>query len=343
MTHQTSELPLPAQMLQFINGYWVSKLVYVAARLSLADHLQEGPCSAEGLAQKVGADPQRLKRCMRALASLGIFSQGEDGRFESTALSETLRSDRPDSMRDFALMMVESYNWLAWDKLLDGVVKGGIPFDDVHGKAAFEYLSENPDEEATFARSMASLSSIENPAVADAYDFSAHRMLVDVGGSRGHLLSVVLGHHRAVKGTLFDQPQVVEQAQSSGFWTQGGLAERTTFTGGNFFESVPEGADAYMMKYILHDWDDEKCVRILSNCREAMAPGGRVLVIDSVINPGNQPEWGKLMDINMLVVAGGQERTEAEFGELFSRAGLRLERVIATACPLSIVVAERSD
>ena len=342
MTNRESELPRPAQMLQFITGYWVSKLVYVAARLNLADHLREGPRSAEQLASKVGAEPKRVMRCMRALASVGIFAQGGDGRFESTPLSETLCSDRPDSMRDFALMMIESHNWRAWDKLLDGVVKGGIPFDDVHGKACFEYLTENPDDEAIFARSMTSLSSIENPAVADAYDFSAHSMLVDVGGSRGHLLAVVLGHHRGVKGTLFDQPQIVEQAQGAGFLTQGELAERVTFTGGNFFESVPEGADAYMMKYILHDWDDEKCVRILSNCREAMAPGGRVLVVDSVIQPGNRQEWGKLMDINMLVLTGGRERTEVEFAELSSRAGLRLERVIATACPLSIVVAERA-
>jgi len=325
-------------MLDLITGYWVSKMVFVAAQLGIADQMRDGARSAEELAKAVGVQPQRLLRLLRALASVGVFAEDASGHFGLSELGETLRSDRPDSMRDFALMMVDSVNWEAWNALGDGIEAEATPFEKVFGKGCFEYLAEHPEDEAVFARSMASISAMENPAVAAALDLSEVGTLVDIGGSAGHLLATVLGHHEGVRGTLFDMPQIVEKAKAGPFLTNPAIAERVSFASGDFFRSVPEGADAYMMKYILHDWNDDQCVQILSNCREAMAPGGRIYVVDSVIEAGNGPQWGKLLDINMLVLTGGRERTAAEFGALFDRAGLQVERVAPTQCPLGIVV-----
>jgi hypothetical protein len=187
---------------------------------------------------------------------------------------------------------------------------------------------------------MASISGTENAAVARAYPFGSLGTLVDVGGAHGHLLGAILRRHRALRGILFDQPQVVEAARASEFLAEFG--DRCEVRGGSFFDAVPAGADGYLMKYILHDWDDATALRILSRCRDAMAPGGRVLVAEHVLRPGNGRDWGKLLDINMLVVPGGQERTRGEFRDLFARAGLSLARVVPTASPLSVLEAVRA-
>jgi len=187
--------------------------------------------------------------------------------------------------------------------------------------------------------SMASISSTENAAVARAYPFGRFRRLVDVGGAHGHLLATILARHKKLRGVLYDQPQVVAGAAASGFVTAPAVRDRCEVVGGSFFESVPEGADAYVMKYIIHDWDDEKAMRILRHCRDAMASGGRVLIVDHVIPPGNGADWGKLLDINMLVIPGGMERTREEFRDLLDRAGLKLARIVPTRCPLSVVEA----
>jgi len=184
---------------------------------------------------------------------------------------------------------------------------------------------------------MASISASENHAVARAYPFGDLDRLVDVGGAHGHLLATILRRHKRLRGVLYDQPQVVAGAEQGGFLSERGVRDRVEVTGGDFFCAVPAGADAYLMKYILHDWDDELCLRILGHCREAMAPGGRVLVVEHVIPPGNAANWGKLLDINMMAGPGGRERTRSEFEDLFRRAGLRLARIVPTACPLSIL------
>lgn len=332
-----NQRPLAVDMLNLIVGYWISKMIHEVARLDIADHLRGGPRSAAELAQLAGADAAGLGRVLRALASVGVFTEDASGRFAATPLGETLRSDRPDSMRDFALMMCESYNWQAWDHLHAGVTGKDVPFREVFGLPVFEYLAGHPADEAVFARSMTSISGAENPAVAAALDLTGVRSLVDVGGSRGHLLDNVLRHHPGVRGVLFDLPQVVAAAES-GPYLGGDLAERVAFIGGSFFDGVPAGHDAYMMKYILHDWSDDECRTILTHCRNAMAPGGRVFVVDTVIEPGNAPQWGKLLDINMMVITGGRERTQPEFAELFASAGLRLDAVVSTGCPVSVLV-----
>lgn len=214
---------------------------------------------------------------------------------------------------------------------------GLLPFPRVHGQPIFDYLRDHPEDDRIFSASMASISGPENMAVARALDFGRFRTLVDVGGAHGHLLATILGRHRRVRGILYDQPQVVANAPASRFITAKAVASRIEVEGGNFFDAVPQGADAYIMKYIMHDWTDDQCARILGHCRRAMAAGGRVLVVEHVIRPGNAPDWGKMLDINMLVLTGGRERTKEEFAALFARAGLRLRRVHKTAAALSIL------
>lgn len=326
-------------MLGYISAYWTSQLVLVAARLGIADELARRPLTPEALAEKTGTHAPSLRRVLRALASLGVFAVGADGRYRTTPLGRTLQGDAPGSLRKFALMMVDDYNWQSWGALEHGVRTGEIPFDHVHGRPIFEYLRERPEKDRIFSESMASISGVENAAIARAFPFGRLRTLVDVGGAHGHLLATILGRHRRLRGVLYDQPQVVAGAASAGFVTASGVAERCTMEGGSFFERVPAGADAYLLKYIIHDWNDAQCEGILSRCREAMAPDGRVLVVEHVITPGNGPEFGKLLDVNMLVGPGGLERTRAEFAALFRRAGLRLRAVHETASPLSILEA----
>jgi len=330
--------PKPQQtMLDLITGYWVSQMVFVAASLGIADVLAKGPKTSKAIAEQVGAHAPFVHRLLRALASVGVFAETPNGRFRLTPAAATLRSGVPGSLRDFALMMVDDYNWAGWGALLHGVRTGGVAFEHVQGQRFFEYLVAHPEKERRFSASMASISGPENDAVARAYPFGRFGRLVDVGGAHGHLLATILRRNRKLRGVLYDQPQVVAGATASGL--HAGLDDRIEVTGGDFFASVPAGADGYMMKYIVHDWDDDRCVRLLELCREAMAPGGRVLVIENVIDPGNRPGWAKLLDINMLALLTGKERTKAEFRDLFARAGLRLRRVVPTASPISILEA----
>ena len=327
-------------MLNLTIGHWVARLIYVAAKLKLADLLKDGPRTTAQLATATGVQAPALYRILRTLASVGVFAETKGGRFKLTPLAATLRSDVSGSMRAWAIMANEKYTWDSWMDLLHGVKTGEIPFVKAHGVHPFEYLEKHPDDLAVFGESMTSLSATENPAIAAAYKFSAIRTLVDVGGGHGSLLATILKANPKLKGVLFDQPSVIARAQKDQHVTAKGIAERCTLESGSFFEAVPAG-DAYIMKYILHDWNDEQCVKILANCRAAMNEKGRVLVVDNVIPAGNDPSWGKLVDIQMFVI-GGRERTKKEFAAIFAKAGLKLTRVLATKCPLSIVEGVRA-
>jgi hypothetical protein len=326
-------------MLERIAAYWQSQLVYVAAKLGIADVLVEGPLTVEEIATRVRAHAPSLKRVLRALASLGIFAADPHGRYHLNRLAQTLRSDHPESLRNFALMMVDDYNWNAWSSLEHTVKTGNSAFEHSHGSSVFPWLREHPEKERMFSASMASLSVMENAAVARSYAFGKLDQIVDVGGAHGHLLTTILRSYIRLRGVLFDQPQIVREALQAGFVTSPDVSGRCEVASGDFFESVPKGADAYLMKYIVHDWDDEQCIRLLSNCRSAMPPGGRVLVVDHVVAPGNRFDWSKLLDINMMVMLGSKERTKEEFRQLFSRSGLRLKRIIRTGTPLMILEA----
>jgi predicted O-methyltransferase YrrM len=331
------EKPVPFQMLDLITGYWLSCGVHVAARLSIADHLAQGPRTSADLAKASKAHPPTLYRLLRMLATHGVFRERDDGAFENTPLSETLRAGVPASMKPFAIMMVDSPSLAAWNDLLRTVQTGEEAFQRVHGMGGFEYMAAHPDKAKEFGESMTSISGMENPAIAEAYDFRGIEKLVDVGGGHGSLLAGILKRNPALKGVVYDRAEVVANAQKDEHVREKGVAERVELVAGNFFDSVPAGADAYIMKYILHDWSDAQCRQILSHCRKAMAQGGKVLVVDNVIPPGNAPHWGKMLDMNMLVLTPGRERTEAEFRELFASAGLRLTRIVPTASPLCVV------
>jgi len=330
---------LQKSMLAMLTSFWISQLLFVIAKLGVADVLVDGPMSVDAIAEKVGAQPLFLRRALRALASVDVFAEGSSGRFRLTPLAQTLRSDQPDSLRAFALMIASDYNWRAWGALEQNVVHGTNSFEHANGVPLFKYLEQHPQEDQIFSASMASLSAMENAAIAKAYRYGKLHCVVDVGGAHGHLLTIILELHTKLQGVLYDQPQVIEQALLDSYLNAPTIRARCTAIGGDFFSSVPAGADAYLMKYILHDWDDEGCVRILRNCREAMTPAGCVLAVEHVIAPGNRADWAKLIDVNMMVTLGGRERTREEFHDLFARAGLRLKRVIPTESPLSILEA----
>ena len=337
----SKKTPLPAAMLNLTIGHWVARLIYIAAKLKLADLLKGGPQTADQLAAATGVQAPALYRVLRALASVGVFAETKGGRFKLTPLAATLRTGVPSSMRGWALMSNEKYTCDAWQELLYGVQTGENPFRKAHGVPVFEYLEKHPADLADFGESMTSLSGAENPTIAAAYKFSGISTLVDVGGGHGSLLATILKANPKLKGVLFDQASVIARAQQDQHVTARGIAKRCRFEAGSFFEAVPTGGDAYIMKYILHDWNDEQCVKILENCRAAMNKKGRVLVVDNVIPPGNDPNWGKLLDIQMLII-GGRERTKKEFAAMFKQAGLKMTRIVPTKSPLSIVEGVRA-
>ena len=331
--------PQPPEVMRgLLTGYWVSQMLFTVAELGVADALSEKPLAPGALAKKVGAHAPSLRRVLRTLASVGVFAEDAKGRFRLTPLGRTLRSG-PGTLRDFARMILDDYNWQAFGALRHAVSTGVNAFEHVHGVPNFDYLRERPEKERRFAAAMASNSAVSNEAVARAYPYGRLRTLVDVGGAHGHLLAAILRRHPKLRGVLYDQPQVVAAAAESGFLGAPGVRERCEVAGGNFFEQVPEGADGYLMKHILHDWDDERCVRILGLCREAMARDGRVLVVEHIVPPGNAPSWAKHLDLMMMVGPGGLERTRIEFRALFGEAGLRLARVHPTTAGLSVLEA----
>lgn len=330
------KLSPPEIMRNLAIGYWVARLIHVAAKLRLADLLRKGPRTLEDLANAAGVQPKPLYRILRALASVGIFTETTNRRFKLTPLAATLQTGVSGSMHAWALMINEQWEWDSWKELLYGVKTGEVPFLKAHGVPIFEYLEKHPEDLEVFGESMTSISQIENPAVAAAYKFSGIRTLVDVAGGHGSLLATILKANPRLQGVLFDRGPVIARAENDRHMTAKGIAERCRFESGDFFEAVPTGGDVYLMKYILHDWNDESCVKILTNCRVAMNGKGKVLVVDNVIAPGNNPSWGKLLDIQMLII-GGRERTKKEFAELFAEAGLKLTRVVPTTCALSIV------
>jgi predicted O-methyltransferase YrrM len=322
-------------MLNLINGYWIMRALHVAAELGVADLLAAGPRSCEELAAACGVDSSALYRLLRALAGAGVFVESEPGRFAQTPLSWHLRSDVPGSQRAYARTMGSKWIWRAWENMLEGVRSGQPAFELTHQMSFFEFLTRHPEEQGLFDRAMINISSLEHEALRDAYDFTRFKVLVDVGGGSGHLLAALLSGHAGLRGILLDRPPAIETARKA--LREAGLSERCELIAGSFFEQVPSGGDAYLLKYILHNWDDERALAILKSCRRAMAPGAKLLVIDQVIPPGNEPHYSKVLDLNMLVLLGGRERTEVELRALYQAAGFELSRVVPTRTPLAIV------
>jgi hypothetical protein len=332
----------PPQMIlmQMIMGYWVSQLIYVAAKLGIADLLQTGTKHHSELATATGTDAPSLYRLLRALASVGIFTEGAPGQFSTTPLATFLQRDVPGSVRDAAIMMGDREHYNSWGNILHAVQTGQSGFENLFGMDIFAYYAQNPGSAEVFDRAMTSFSSMENAAVCADYDFAGIGSLVDVAGGQGSLLCSILQANPGMTGVLFDQPDVIERAKPQ--IAASGMGNRVQLASGSFFETVPAGADAYIMKHIIHDWDDERAIAILQNCHRAMGAGGKVLVVEQVIPPGNEPFMGKLLDVNMLVMCpGGKERTAEEFQALFSAAGFELTRIVPTQGIVSVVEGDR--
>ena len=322
-------------LLQMALGKWGCKALAVAADLGVADVLRDGPLSAAEIARRTASDGDALYRLLRALASLGVFEESEDRRFANNALSTTLRSDVPGSVRAMVRWIGEDAAWIAWNGLAHSVRTGQPGFERVHGEQLFEYFRGHPGTARIFDEAMSGLSAASGAAVASAYDFSTFGKIVDVGGGRGALLLAILERFPGVEGILFDRREVIDGAQAV---LPPGATRRIELRAGDFFEGVPGGGDAYLLQHIVHDWDDERCVRILAHCRDAMAAGGKVLLLEQVLEDRPAAGFSKLLDLEMLVMTpGGRERTEAEYASLFERAGLRLARVVPTESMVAIL------
>jgi hypothetical protein len=322
------------QLDQMISGYWISQAIYAAAKFGIADHLKDGPKTVRELASATSANPDALYRLLRALASVGIFTEGDSGQFSLTPMAEPLRSDVAGSKRALALMMGDE-QFRAWAEIDYSIRTGKIAFDKAFGKPVFDYLGEHPDKARIFDAAMVGIHGRESNAILNAYDFSGIGVIADIGGGNGSQITEILKKHSRVKGILFDLPHVIERAKER--IQASGLLDRCKLVSGSFFDAVPEGADAYIMRHIIHDWDEEKCLAILRNCHRAMASTSKLLVVESVIPVGNEPFLGKFLDLHMLLIPGGKERTEKEYQALFERAGFELTRIVPTNTEVSIV------
>jgi hypothetical protein len=337
---QAPHQPSPAELvLQQSIGYMSSMCLYTAAKLGIADLLASGPKPVSVLASLGQCHEDRLYRVLRALASTGIFKEVAPRQFALTPLSESMRSDAPESTLPLILWMADPLHFRNYAELPHTVKTGEITFDHIYGKPVFDYLPTDKEEAESFHNAMTTLSNMVIPAVLDAYDFSGIGTLLDVAGGHGGVLCAILKRYPHMRGMLFDLESVVEGARKN--IAQHGLTDRCSVVSGDFFKAVPEGADAIVMKHIIHDWDDEQALLILKNCRKALAgkKNARILLVESVIPADNQPHLGKFIDIEMMVFPGGRERSEEEFRQLFSKAGLRLNRVVPTKAPLWVVEA----
>jgi SAM-dependent methyltransferase len=322
---------------RMIDGYKDTQFVALAAQLGIADLLEGGNLTSDQLADATGANPDALYRALRVLAVRGIFAELPERRFAITPISDLLRTQHPASRREIAVFDAGPW-YRAYGALAHTVATGENAFRHVHGVSLFEYLADHPDEAQMFDRRMTSFSTEEIPQIVDAYDFSDAHTVVDVGGGEGGLMAAVLEANPALRGVVFDLPHVVSRAEHE--LRERGVADRCSLVGGDFFQSVPAAADLYLLKWIIHDWEDNDAGRILSNCARAMNPSGRVVLAEVVIGAANSGDDGPLLDVHMMVLPGGRERTEAEFAKLFSAAGLRLTRLIVTSGIMCLLEAE---
>jgi len=313
---------MSADLLRLVDGFRVTQTIYAGVELEIPDLLAEGERTADDLADASGADPATLYRLLRALASLGIVHEGDERMFSLTDLGRPLRSDVPGSLRGWVRLQGRDYLWRSWGNLANAVREGQNSFRMVHGADIWEWRAEHADESAIFDEAMRSMTIGANASILDAYDFGRFGTIVDVAGGNGTLIAAVLATHPAARGILFDQEHVVSGAEP--ILRAAGVLDRCEIVAGSFFESVPEGADAYVLKWIIHDWEDEESVAILRTCRAAMRTDAVVLLIERDLGRPNEDPVAKLADLNMLVMPGGRERTLDEYAALFDAADLRL-------------------
>lgn len=330
-------VPAPVAVLELGFGAWLAQAMHAAVRLGIPDALNDGPRTAEDVARQVGADPGATYRLMRALASNSVLKLRRDGRFALTRTGRALVSDNPAGVAPMVAFIGAPAHREHWSNLEHSVRTGETAVSKVRGMSFFEYTDTDPELAQIFNDAMTGASAVAIETAVPTYDFSTSKLIVDVGGGHGALLAAVLRQAPDARGVLFDLPQVVAGAGAT--VTAAGVASRCDLAGGSFFESVPSGGDTYLLKTVIHDWDDARSLEILRNVRRAIAPGGKMLLFEMVLPEGAPAHLGLVLDLEMLVAAGGQERTRRQYAALLSQAGFRLQRVIPTASPMSIIEA----
>lgn len=338
-TGAAHDVPSSATMIGLITGYWISQAVGVVARLGVADQLRDGPRRSDDLAQMVGADAQALYRVLRLVASLGVFTEVAPGVFGLTPLGATLTTDAPDSVRNLAIAETSLGRWLPWGRLEECVRSGQSMAPEALGMGIFDWYAQNPDEAGVFHAALDEISVSIASELVRVYDLSGMRTVVDIGGGQGSLLATVLDANPHARGVLFDLPNVIDIAGDAIAGHEFG--DRCDLVSGDFFTAVPAGGDLHLLKQIVHDWDDERATRLLTNCHQALNPDGTLLLIEMVVPTDNRPSLVQAMDLNMLVLLGGRERTEDEYRALLGATGFRLERVIPTQTLFSLLEAKR--
>jgi hypothetical protein len=331
--------PPQAIIMQLSMGALVTQAIYVTAKLGIADILADGEKHIDEISREAGAHSPSLYRIMRSLASLGVFNETQPRTFANTPVSEVLRADIPGSMRDSMIFMGEPWHYNVWANMLHSAKTGGTAWKETYGEDVFDWFAKNPEASEIFNGCMSELSAGAAPAIVDAYDFSGIDTLADIAGGHGFLLSQILSANPEMKGILFDMEHVIAGAGPllCGF----GVDDRVEKVSGDFFTEVP-AADAYIMKHIIHDWDDERSIKILQTIHRAMKGNGKVLLAEMVIPEGNEPHPGKMLDLEMLTSPGGLERTEVEYASLFERSGFRLNRIVPTMSPFSVIEAVKA-
>jgi SAM-dependent methyltransferase len=335
---QPQAIPPRFQVSRMISSLWVPQAIYAAAKLGLPDVLAEGPASGAEVAAKAGTHPEATFRLLRSLVVLDLLRQHDDGRFELTETGRCLTRDAPDSVRSWALLWGGPMMWPCWGHLADCVARGEMAPKILHGfDSPFELMEKHPEEDAHFNRSMAELTRGVAMVLPAFYDFADAKLVCDVGGGFGQLLVPLLKANPETRGQVYDLARCADGSRA--LMAEEGLAERGTFQAGDFFESVPEGADVYLIKSVIHDWNDEKSRQILSSIRRAMKPGAKLLLLEWIVPERVGPADAGIIgtDLNMLVMVGGQERTEPEYRELVASAGLRVERIIPTPAAMSLI------
>jgi hypothetical protein len=336
MTSSDAQTVRPAEAMQeLVLAAWVSQGITAVADLGVADALAAGPLPLDELAGRVGADPDALGRLLRALVTKGIFARRDDGRYELTPLAAQLRSDVPASMAAMARFVGSRQHREHWSLLTDAIKTGRSGVPALRGKGFFDYLGDVPEFGQIFNDAMTGLSELSIGPVVDAYDFTRFGTIVDVAGGHGRLLAAILASAPDARGVLYDLPEVIAGAPA--LLRESGVAERVRLAEGSFFDGVPAGADAYVLKHIIHDWDDDASVRILRNVRSAAAPGAALLLIETVIPEDDSASVAKWVDMEMLVINDGRERTAGEYRRLFDEAGFQLTGVVDTASRFSII------
>jgi O-methyltransferase domain/Dimerisation domain len=340
MSEQTTAPDPAMHIFQLATGYVISTALQLAVQVGVADHLAAGPRTAQQLAAATGTNEDALYRVLRALASVGVFDEVEPRRFALTPAADILRKDAPRSIHDVVAFIADPLHMRVYADAIESLRTGKPAAEKTLGKPMFAWLAEHPEYSSTFNRAMTNMSAAIVPAVLEAYDFGDIGLLVDVAGGHGQVLRSILRKYPAMRGILMDLDHVLAGAKP--YIEADGVADRCQTVAGDFFKAVPPGGDGYVMKHIIHDWDDERAAQILRSIHTAMgSKHGKVILLEGVLAPGNEPGLGKIMDLEMLLLPGGRERSAEEFRRLFDRAGFDLVRVVPTTSPVCVIEARK--